>query len=347
VPSRFNLAQTDITALGLKYPLTNAQFLTLLSSRNVPSGYGTIDPNYRNPYSLQWSFDIQRQLTPSLAFQTGYVGNKGIKIVSSHNINLPDRLTGNRPYPDALQSGYDNNSDFSYYHAWESSLRKRFSHGLTFNAHYTWARAMSINEGDFYSGSNARVQDETNWRANKGPATYDIAHRFVGDAVYQLPFGDMARSNRALRQVVGGWQLAGTINAQSGDRLDIVQKSNYDSSRPDYIGGDIYLSGDRFGWLNPKAFAQVPSRSGGIPIRPGSFGKYAAVGPGSWGTNLSLARTFAVAERYRLQVRADAFSAFNIVTLGNPQTDLTSATFGRILNVGGSRTMQMNARFTF
>jgi len=91
----------------------------------------------------------------------------------------------------------------------------------------------------------------------------------------------------------------------------------------------------------------VPSRSGGIPIRPGSFGKYAAVGPGSWGTNLSLARTFAVAERYRLQVRADAFSAFNIVTLGNPQTDLTSATFGRILNVGGSRTMQMNARFTF
>src|SRR5207244_3207821 len=135
------------------------------------------DPNYHNPYSAQWTFDIQRKLAPTLVLQTGYVGNKGLKIVSNHNINLPDRVTGIRPYPDALQSGWNNNSDFSYYHAWESSLRKRFSHGLNFNLHYTWGRVMSINEGDFYSGSNARVQDETNWRANKGPASFDIAHR--------------------------------------------------------------------------------------------------------------------------------------------------------------------------
>jgi hypothetical protein len=48
-----------------------------------------------------------------------------------------------------------------------------------------------------------------------------------------------------------------------------------------------------------------------------------------------------------MQVRADAFSAFNHVTLNNPQTDVTSATFGRILGVGGARSMQMNARLTF
>ena len=348
-PSRFNLGPTEINSLGLKYPVTNEEFLKLFNTRSVPAGYSVVDPNYRNPYSLQWSFDIQRQLSSSLALQTGYVGNKGLRIVAAHNINLPDRNTGNRPYPDALQSSWTNNSDFSYYHAWESSLRKRLSHGLNLNLHYTWARAMSVNEGDFYSGNNARVQDETNWRANKGPATNDIAHRFVGDFIYMLPFGGWVNSNRVLKHVVEGWQAAGTFSVQSGDRIDIVEKSNYDQSRPDYVGGNIYsTSGDRFQWLDPAAFAAVPvSRTSGVTIRPGNVGKYIAVGPVNWGTNLSLARTFVIKERCQLKIRADAFSALNHPTLGGPQAEVTSATFGRILSVGGARSMQMNARLTF
>src|SRR5262249_28388357 len=162
--------------------------------------------------------------------QTAYVGNKGLKIVAQHNINLPDRNTGNRPYPDALQSTWNNNSDFSYYHAWQSTLRTRTAHGLSFNVNYTWGRAMAINEGDFYSGKNARVQDEDNWRANKGPATYDITHRFVADWVYRLPYAGAG----VWKRITEGWQLSGSLFAQSGNRLDIVERSNYDSSRPDY-----------------------------------------------------------------------------------------------------------------
>ncbi|MBI3210547.1 MAG: TonB-dependent receptor [Candidatus Solibacter usitatus] len=347
-PSRFNLAATDINALGLKYPLTNPGFLALLTTRSVPSGYGVVDPGFRNPYSAQWSFDVQRQIGSTWGFQTGYTGNKGLKIAAAHNINVPDRVTGNRPFPDALQSGWLNNSDFSYYHAWQTSLRKRLSRGLTFNVHYTWARAMSINEGDFYSGNNARVQDETNWRANKGPATNDIAHRAVGDFVYRLPFGAWS-SHRVLQNVIGGWQVAGTFSVQSGDRLDILQRSSYDFSRPDYIGGSIYANnGDRFQWFNTAAFAQVPIiRASGATARPGNVGKYIAVGPSNWGTNLSLAKAFTMAEKYRFQVKADAFSAFNHPLLGNPQTETTSATFGRILTVGGARSMQLSARMTF
>ncbi|MCX6633970.1 MAG: TonB-dependent receptor [Acidobacteria bacterium] len=349
VPSRFNLATSDINSLGLKYPIGNENFLKILTTRNVPAGYSLVDPNYRNPYSVQWSFDVQRQLTPTLAIQTGYVGNKGLKIAAAHNINLPDRLTGNRSFPDALQSQWLNNSDFSYYHAWETSVRKRLGHGLAFNAHYTWGKAISINEGDFYSGSNQRVQDETNWRANKGPATYDIAHRLVGDLVYRLPLDRLAKDNRVVRHAVGGWQISSTFNVQSGDRLDVAQKSNYDSSRPDYVGGNVYAnSGDRFQWFNPPAFAAltVPKASGAT-ARPGNVGKYAFTGPASWGTSISLSKSIDFTERLRLQIRADAFSAFNHPTLGNPQTEVTSATFGRILSVGGSRTMQMNARLTF
>ena len=84
-PSRFNLAASDIATLGLKYPMTNTDFQSILASRTVPSGYSGVDPNYRNPYSAQWSFDIQRQIGSTWAFQTGYVGNKGLKIAAAHN----------------------------------------------------------------------------------------------------------------------------------------------------------------------------------------------------------------------------------------------------------------------
>jgi hypothetical protein len=329
--------------------MTNDDILKLFGNQNVPVGYNVVDPNYRNPYSVQWTLNLQRQLTPSVAIETGYVGNKGLKIFSPHNINLPDRTTGVRPFPNALQSQYGNNSDFSYYHAWETSLRKRFSHGLIFDFHYTWAKAMSIGTGDFYSGNNTRVQDETNWRTNKGPATFDSPHRIAADWVYDLPFARWAGSSRALRTIAGGWQISGTLGIVAADRLDITEKSSYDSSRPDSVGGNPYsTTGDRFQWLNPASFAQVPIvRASGVTARPGNIGKFALYGPGSWTTSINLAKTFTIAERYHFQIRADAYNAFNHVNLGDPVTEITSATFGRILSVGGGRGMQMNARMRF
>lgn len=348
LPTRINFAASDIAKLGLKYPMTNGDILTLFGTTTVPVGYNVVDPNYRNPYSLQWSFDVQRQLTRGLALEAAYVGNKGLKIFAPHNINLPDRLTGDRPYPDALQSSWGTNSDFSYYHALEVTLKKRMSHGLTFDFHYTWAKAMSIGTGDFYSGNNARVQDETDWRANKGPANFDTPHRIAADWIYELPFYRRRGGNAVLRGLAGGWQLGGTISIYAADRIDLSEKSTYDSSRPDFVGGDPYASGDRFQWLNPAAFAQVPIiKASGATARPGSLGKFALYGPGSWTMNINLGKTFAIGERLKLTLRGDAFNAFNHVNLGDPVTEITSATFGRILNVGAARSMQLNARLTF
>jgi hypothetical protein len=348
LPTRLNFAATDIAALGLKYPMTNDDVLKLFGKTTVPVGYPVVDPDYRNPYSLQWTMDVQHQLTSSLMLDAAYVGNKGLKIYSAHNIDLPDRTTGNRPFPNDLQSGWGNNSDFSYYHALEISLRKRFSRGLMFDFHYTWGRAMSIGTGDFYNGNNARVQDETNWRANKGPANFDAPNRIAGDWVYELPFYRWTGANRAVQHFVKGWQFSGTYSIYSVTRLDITEKSAYDSSRPDYVGGDIYSSGDKLQWLNPAAFAQVPIvKASGATARPGNVGKFAAYGPGSWTFNMNLGKTFTFRDRYKLMVRADAFNSLNHVNLGGPNAEITSATFGRITSAAGARSMQMNARVTF
>ncbi len=137
-----------------------------------------------NPYTMQWTLDIQRQLSPTLVFQTGYVGNKGLKISQSHTFNLGDRVTGIRPVPSILESNLRDASDFSTYHAWQTSLRKRLSYDLAFNVNYTWSRNMALSQGDYWGGNDPEVQDETNYRADYGPINQNRTHSMTLDAIY-------------------------------------------------------------------------------------------------------------------------------------------------------------------
>lgn len=348
IPFRFRFTGADLTRLGLKYPVNNRDLLEIMRTTDVPRGYNIYEPKNRNPYAMHWTFDLQRQLTATLALQTGYVGNKGLKILMPVHNNFPDRITGARPFPEALDSEYDVGADFSWYHAWQSSLRKRFSSGLAFNLNYTWGKAMAVGTGDFWPGNNTRVQDMDNWRADKGPANFDVTHRLTADWVYELPLDRWSGANRAARHLLGGWQISGAFVAETGGVVDVVQSSNRPSSRPDYIGGDPYVRGERFRFLNPAAFALVPtSRASGQTIRPGNVGKNAFRGPGSWLVSLGLAKNFVWRERYRLQIRAEGLNAFNHVNLGSPERDLTRATFGRILGVGDPRSIQLRARLSF
>jgi len=349
LPTRLTFAASQIASLGLRYPMTNDDILKLFGTTTVPVGYPVIDPGYRNPYSLQWTLDTQHQLTSSLMLDVSYVGNKGLKILTPHDINEPDRTTGILPYSNDLQSVWDNNSGFSYYHALQVTLKKQFSHGLMFDFHYTWSKVMSVGTGDFCSCNNARVQNENDWLADKGPANYDSPNRIVGDWVYEIPAYRLFAGNSVMQRFLRGWQYSGTFTIFSADRLNITEKSAYDSSRPDYIGGDIYsTTGDRMQWLNTAAFAQVPIiKASGATARPGNVGVFAAYGPGSWTFNMNLGKTFSLNERLKLMIRADAFNALNHVNLGDPNTEITSATFGRITSAAAARGIQMNGRITF
>src|SRR5262245_23161698 len=349
VPFRFRFTGSEITSLDLEYPASNEQAVAIITGRPVPRSYSTYDEDNPNPYTMQWTLDIQRQLTSSMVFQTGYVGNKGLKVLMTHGLNLPDRITGVRPFTQALDFTYRDASDFSYYHGWQSSLRKRLSFGLVFDVNYTWSKTMALSQGDFWPGNNFRVQDENNFRADKGMSNLDRTHDFAADVVYELPFNRLMGATGALRQLIGGWQLSGILRSRSGTPLNIVQSSNLDSSRPDYIGGDPYLhTSEPTQYLNRAAFRLVPtSQASGQTIRPGNVGKNSLRALGAWTVDLSLAKQFAISENIKLQFRADAFNAFNNVNLGSPINDLTQSTFGRILSAGEARSMQIGARLIF
>ena len=346
---RYDFVGADITRLNLRYPLTNAQMLPVVRGENVPRAFEIFAEDNPNPYTMQWTLDIQRQLSPTLVFQTGYVGNKGVKISQSHTANTPDRITGLRPVPTVLNVNLRDASDFSTYHAWQTSLRKRFSYDLAFNVNYTWSRNMALSQGDYWGGNDPEVQDETNYRADYGPITQNRTHSLTLDSIYSFPFDRWLNAGSVLKQVVGGWQLAGILGVANGQWINVVQTSSLLQSRPDYAGGDPYLNGaDRLRYLNPAAFARVPVNSATVPIRPGNLGKNALRGPGFWNLDLSISKDFKFHERYGLKFRVDMFNATNSVRLGNPNTDITNTTlFGVITVVQPARTMQMGLRFTF
>ncbi|NWG12224.1 MAG: TonB-dependent receptor [Acidobacteria bacterium] len=350
VPFRFRFSGSDITSLGLKYPMTNQQGLQAIQSTSTPKAYGVFMENNPNPYVLQWLLTIQRQLTSTLVLETGYVGNKGLKILMSRNFNLPDRITNVRPFPTSLESSYKDATDNSWYHAWQTSLRKKLSRDLAFNINYTWSRAMAYARGDFWPGNDLRVQDDDNIRADKGPTHLDRPHDFRFDAVYGLPFATLLKADGSWKNVIGGWQLAGIFRARSGDPLNVLQTNSRELQRPDYAGGDPYLHPSDISerYLNIAAFAKVPVSSvSGQTIRPGNVGRNSLRGPDFWTVDLNLGKTFLVTERVSLQVRADMFNALNHANWGNPNSDVNNSLFGRITSTSAGRSMQLALRLAF
>lgn len=349
IPFRSVFTGDDITKLGLKYPVYNVDVAKLIAGQPVARGYPTFDPQTPNPYNAQWTLDIQRQITNGIVFQIGYVGNKALKITNQRQFNLPDRVTGIRPYPAALQFIMQDASDFSYYHSMQTSLRARVNRNFLFDLHYTWSRAMAIGGGDFSWGGSGDYANENNWRADKGPAQLDVNHRFVSDFVYEVPADKWLGTSNFARHIVGGWQVSGVLVAQTGGALNITQANARPAQRVDFVGGDPYLSGsDRFLFLNRAAFALVPvSPISTQPIRNGTLGRGVLRGPGSYNLNFALGKNFNIREAMRLQVRGEMFNAFNHVNPNNPITDLVNPNFGRITGAAQERRMQLTARFTF
>jgi outer membrane receptor protein involved in Fe transport len=345
---RFTFTGAELESLGFKYPATNEEGRALVEAGAFLQSYQVFDENNPNPESYHWTFDIQRQVSPTTVVRAGYVGTRGLRLTLSHDVNRPDRVTGITPVPRLLQSLYRDASDNTTYHGLELSLNQRFARDVTFNAHYTWSKTMAVAGGDHWGANDLAVQDESNFAANWGPIPSDRTHRFNLDVIYEAPFARWTGASGPMEQVLGGWQFSGIFRASSGNALTVGQSSNYDASRPDYGGGDPYLhSGNRFEYLNPAAFSEIPEGDGGAPLRPGNVGKGSLRGPGAWDVDFAIAKGFSFKESYRLQFRAEMFNAFNHVNLLDPVTDITNGNFGRITRVGPARTMQLSGRFTF
>ncbi len=353
LPFRTILSRQEAINNNLHFPIYNDTVAAILEPLQKIQPTLVINPNLQMPYVLSTYLGVQHALTPSLVLETAYVSNRGVKFPMNRTYNFPDRVTGVRPNPDIGQGYYLDNSQTSWYHSWQTSLRQRFSHNLTFAFRYTWGKQLATDSGDigayYQNDANVRAQDFFNLRREWGPADGDTTHYVSADWVYQLP-ALRSMSNAVVRQALGDWQVSGIVSAATGQPLIITETTGENISRPDIAGSPInpdYQS--TLQYLNKAAFVKVPiSAASGLPIRPGNLGRGAVRGPGFWNVDLSVGKNFKITETVRLQIRMDAFNAFNHTSLsGFASTDVNSGSFGRFTNTRGARVAQLNARLSF
>ncbi len=370
IPFRIIFSRADAARLGLKWPLYTDEARAVAEAEIARQGlrfqHSVFNPGFQNPYTMHYQLNVQRALSSTLMLETGYVGVRGVKFPLHRRYNEADRFTGQRPNPRIVPGGYyvDNTQNMAY-NAWQTSLRKRFSRNVTFDAHYTWSKGLSTQGGDLgaYYGSDAidsRIQEFNNLRAERGPNAGDAAHRFLADWIYNLP--RLGKMHPLIRHTLGGWEVSGVFSARSGEPFNITQScASSRHCRPDYIGAKVYLDnfkqtpstfcvpGARCGirYLNVAAFRRVPLAPTGIAERPGNIGQQAFRNPATWGMDMALAKNFRLRESMNLQMRADLFNALNHINYGGPSDSINSPTFGEINGASGTRVIQLNARLSW
>src|SRR5205814_7339025 len=221
-------------------------------------------------------------------------------------------------------SGYYVSSEQTMvYNALQTSLRRRFTKSFGFDLHYTlrkgWAEQGGGLSSNFVNGDIFFTQDFWDPKFDRGPLSQEARHNMSANVIYELPW--LKEGRGALSQILGGWQISSIFATRSGVPLRVTQSSGISQSRPDYVGGETVLSNwrDTLVYLNKAAFAPVPaSPITTATLRPGTANPSLVHGPGRWQADISLGKSFHVTEAVNLQIRGDAFNAFNHVNYSNP-----------------------------
>jgi outer membrane receptor protein involved in Fe transport len=356
--------------------------------------------NLHLPYAQDWNLNIQQSLGQDWLFQIGYVGTTGVRLPRFIEGNPPVFVPGvdttstgcsvANPCPIStegnvnyrrLYSGctladptgiciYSSVGEIasianSSYNALEASLRKRFSHGLSFLASYTWSHSIddvsSFNitgsASQPVAGENDLAQDPFDLTAERGRSMFDSHHRFVLSYQWSLPF--LQHSSTWYGRVLGNWQLNGIFTAMSGGPFTVFDSNDvslqgqapeitgFSANRPNLVGNPN--SGPRTPqeWFNKNAFQQLqPDPLGRFEVF-GDEGRNVVQGPGYVNWDASAFKNIRLTESKELQFRGELFNLLNHTNLRLPVSDIESPTFGQIQSDISPRVIQVALKFLF
>ena len=324
----------------------------------IPTSITYLDTKFRASLLTSWSLVVERQFRQSWVARVGYVGNKGTHLLvpfssSNQDINAAIYITGEstlantqarRPLQqftslNAVQSAYNSN-----YHAFQTSVEKRFSHGLTLLANYTWSKKI-----DDIGALYGRMTDPFNRTFDRGLANDDVPHNFKFSNVWELPHsGGSGFSGKLLN----GWMLNSIVVWQSGLPFSVTSGqdnsfSGIGADRADFLGGNASLdSGRSHGDLIAKFFDTSKFTVNKVGTF-GNSGKNILLGPRLFNTDFNIVKSTHVTERVNVQVRGEFFNLFNNVNFRNPNANVSSGQFGRITSVLDPRIVQLGLKVLF
>jgi len=285
----------------------------------TPTASGVV---FKAPIYQDYNVSIQREVLPSTIFELGYVGTKGTHLLGDIDLNQPTvaaRLANESVDVNAVRpfAGYgafaDRSTVFtSNYNSLQAALNRRVSRGLTLGVSYTWSRLLTTNPVDRGFGAT----NTYNLRQDYGPSQLNTPQIFVLSYLYQEPF--FRNQHGAAGLVLGGWELSGIVNVQTGQSITVTQ-----SADPFAVNGNRgigFLQGDATNLANQNGSPNGPKtvneffNTAAFTQSVGTFGNSrpgAVLGPGFQRWDTSLFKNIHFGERAALQLRLETFNTFN------------------------------------
>jgi outer membrane receptor protein involved in Fe transport len=355
-----------------------AQNLDFGAAGFLPFGGGGVffvDPHLRTPYTVQYNLDIQRELARDVAFEVGYIGSQSRKLTTLVDANPFDPATlSSTPHRILNEIGAVDDFRFSFtpefenavdanYNALQTKLTKKPTAtpilGTTyFTLSYTWAHSIDNSSGFRNRNSAIPFFDRNVFRAS---SDFDVRHQLSFSGGWDLPFDHAWVSGP--RRLTQGWSLFPIIQWHSGFPLDVFSNLTTRRSSPGPSGeGD---SGLVFATLTgPITFSNPHNATPGTPgnlyfsgnfsspddsIITGSYGSGRNIfrGPGRTNCDMAVAKATKLTEHTALQVRVEFFNLFNHAEFLEPDTNISSSTFGQVTSTYSPRIIQFGGRFTF
>jgi hypothetical protein len=346
--------------------------------RVTPLWVSGISPDFRDGYIGMWTAGLEQKID-GVTLDADYVGTAGIRLPGMNYANgYPGADPAFAPYTQfdsagRVIGGYGLATiiaarSHSTYHALQVSARKDLTaSGLGFQASYTFSKSLDDTSSVF--GAQTTPQDPFNWRADRGPSSFDITHAFTFSLFQDLHLDRFKPLGPLGTTATRGWQLLGSGTALTGlpftvnsgiqqtgvgsmgaDRPDEIAAPEFSTSRT--VREDYFGRGDR----NATFFSiplHVAGGTGPNEGRFGTLGRNVFRGPGFRNLDIAVIKDTPLLRRgageaMTLQFRAEFFNVFNIVNFGLPSNIVLGPGFGVIARTAGtSRQLQFSLKLMY
>lgn len=341
------------------------------STYTPPAGSVTVtfaDPNLQTPYSQQFDFAVEHQISKDMGITVSYMRNRGFKYLSRRDLNIgptsgtftyrindaagnqvgtyttPTYIQANRVDPRYSRIQYVENGGRLWYDGLSVSFRRRASNWADATVAYTWSHSIDNNQGagasNIYFTDPPRTLFNGDYRTEKGSSALDQRHRAVISGIITPPRQNFGST--LANQSLNGWQLSLIVTAAT----------------PQFSDSSMLVSGLQY---PGQAFNTTLNGYGGsqrVPFLPRNNIEIDSI----FRTDGRLTKKFTIKERAALALNFEVFNLFNRISDTSVNNTAYRAVAGVISPVDGiglgtasggfpdgtnARRAQVSVRFTF
>ena len=360
-----SMANQPPFAKSQKRQTTTATVLKLengfpLESSQTIGNSVAVDPNLQMSYAQVWNVSVESRLKRNLVVDVTYTGTKGTNL---DRLRAPNRATPGSPFstdltrriPNAPGFTYETDGASSIFHALQLRVERQMSHGFMVQGKYTFGKSID-DASSIGGGVPVVVQNDDNFRAERGLSSFDVRHQFRGTTTYELPFGPKKRwlHHGSLSGTFSNLRVSGSTTISTGtpftallvgNAADNTGTGSNFSTRPDQTGNPNLSSDQRtpLHFFNTAAFALPP------PLQYGDAERNTITGPGTFWTDFSLLKKLKFGEggKVSADARWDVQNLTNTPNFVGLHTFLGSTLFGSVRSTKPMRNMNLMLRVNF